>query len=561
MIKILKKEIVFIVILIISVFVIYGKSIWFDFVGLDDDLLIRDNIQYISNIQNIPKFFINSCYYSNDYFYYRPVLNLSFAVEAVLFGNNAKIYHFTNILLFVSAVYLIYVFLSGLKLNKNILKCVILLTAVHPAFTSSAVWIAARNDTLLIIFSMLCLNSLVNYINKDKLKYLVSYTLFFAISLFTKETALVLIPVCFILIYVFEYKITKKQTAVIMLLFSLVLVIYFILRHIAVPGIPIKEYILNSHRYALDTLKGIMIYTDKFIRVEYMPVMLYKARPEIKSILINITGIIILFMLFYKKLTDRKFIIFGSIWFVIFLIPTFFQFENLFLQHRAMISSVGIILMLTACMHEIVIRYPVSKKYFTGLFIILFATYSYASYKQADKYKNSDIFWINAYLDAPHYHGACAGLSRIYFNNGDLNKSEMLIKKALSYKFTKRHLITYAAVLFSKGESDKAEQIYLNISKELGSSKYLTYVPLSRIYLTRGNNQKALEYAKQAFDLEPYNTVTAENLAKIYEACQDYVNAVKIYENLIKIDKNKPEYKDKINLLYAQINNKENINE
>ena len=83
--KIVKTNIFFLIILTIIIFKIYGKSINFNYTNLDDDLLISQNISFTSEIQNIPKLLLTSCYYSNDSQYYRPILSLSFAIESMFF--------------------------------------------------------------------------------------------------------------------------------------------------------------------------------------------------------------------------------------------------------------------------------------------------------------------------------------------------------------------------------------------------------------------------------------------------------------------------------------------
>ena len=67
----LNTNVFFLIFLTISVFAIYGKSVSFEFIDLDDDILILNNIDYISNIKNIPNFFTTSCYYSYNYHYFK----------------------------------------------------------------------------------------------------------------------------------------------------------------------------------------------------------------------------------------------------------------------------------------------------------------------------------------------------------------------------------------------------------------------------------------------------------------------------------------------------------
>ena len=99
--KILKSNFFFFLLLTTIVFLLYGKSINFKFTNHDDVTLVNNNINYLSQWKNIPSLFTTSVYISKNYFYYRPILTLSFSIEAILFYNNTKIYHITNIRLFI----------------------------------------------------------------------------------------------------------------------------------------------------------------------------------------------------------------------------------------------------------------------------------------------------------------------------------------------------------------------------------------------------------------------------------------------------------------------------
>ena len=207
-----KQNIFFLITLTVIIFLLYGKSVFFSFTEHDDTLLISNNFEYISQITNIPKHFITSCYYNHDNIYYRPILSLSFAAESILFGLNTKIYHTTNIILFILALYTMFLVFIKLKFNINLLKFIFLILAVHPIFVSTVCWIPARNDTLLVIFLMLSLINLFNYIKTNSNKTLSLYFLCFTIALFTKETTLFFIPLYFSFIYYCDNKIRRKQS-------------------------------------------------------------------------------------------------------------------------------------------------------------------------------------------------------------------------------------------------------------------------------------------------------------------------------------------------------------
>ena len=159
-----KTNIFFFVLLTLVISVVYFKSINYDLLDLDDKWLINDHLDFLTDYKNLPKLFVKDVYYQNVFLCYRPVLNLSFMTETLIFGFNPKVYHATNIILFILSIWLMYVFLLKLNFNKNILKIIFLLLAIHPILSSVSVWVAGRNDSLLAIFAMLSLINFVSYL-------------------------------------------------------------------------------------------------------------------------------------------------------------------------------------------------------------------------------------------------------------------------------------------------------------------------------------------------------------------------------------------------------------
>ena len=233
MLKFLKSDLFFFLLLTIVVFSLYGKSINFDFTYHDDDLLVKNQVQFLSNIDNAPKLFIMSCYFDRDNIYYRPILNLFFLVETCIFGFNTKIYHTTNIILFILTLYLMYVFLTKLNLNQTILKFIVLLLSVHPIFTSTVVWVPARNDTLLAIFMFLSFIFFIEYLKNSETKNLIFYILSWTVALFTKETALLMIILFPLFVYCLNYKVTKKEIIKNILIIIPIILVYLYLRNIS----------------------------------------------------------------------------------------------------------------------------------------------------------------------------------------------------------------------------------------------------------------------------------------------------------------------------------------
>ena len=504
--KFVASNILFLIILGAVVFCLYGKSIKYGLTYIDDDTLTIKNIDYISDYKNIPDFFVNGCYYLDRVSpYYRPILNLSFSLESILFGYNLKIYHTTNILLFILSLYLIFLFLRRLNCNSTILKCLIILFSVHPILTSVPTWLPARNDSLLTVFFISSLIFFIDYINTKKIHYFFLYIFFYALALFTKETALPLIIIYFLLtFYPFTSSPFKiKQKLLNSLCFLAIIAIYFFLRHNDTVGNPdIVFYIKNSLIFSKNIILGLMIYIKQLIFPNYMPVIMYNISLDVTTITINLIVFISLAFVYYKKLLDRKIILFSLIFFFLSVFPTFLQTEYALLFHRLIIVLPAILLIIVPVIEKILSLFPETKKYFILIFVLLIPILSYASFNQADKYKNSFIFWSEAYNDAPNYHLTPDGLSKEYRKIKDYKKALELEKEAVDLNGLSLYYTNYAIIQYEMGQKEYAKENFLRIIQQT-NKYYLPYKYLSKIYLQENNKEKAIEYAKKAIESAP----------------------------------------------------------
>lgn len=553
--KLIKTRLFFFILLSAAVFFIYAKSVSFGFTDLDDDTLIVKNIHYISNISNIHKHFLTDCYYIHDFQYYRPVLSVSFSIESMLFGGNPEIYHISNMIFFILSVFLIYCLLDKLNFNKTIVKIICMLMAVHPVFTSCAVWIPARNDTLLLIFLILSLINFINYLEKNNMKYLILYCFFFITALFTKETTVILIPLYVFFAYSFNLKISKEKIFKIVLILIPVLIIYFILRSIAVPNVNIGEYFVNWQKYSSNIIKGIMLYVNKFLEPGYIPVMLYSIKLNLKIIIINAAVYFLLGLLYWKNIINRKVMLFGITWFIICLLPTFFTQEYLFLTHRVIISSLGIVIIFALVADRLIYMYPLIKKYLSVLSVVLLLMFSYCSYFESDKYKNPDIFWTNAYMDEKEYHVVYFTLAQRYLVYKDYEKAKQMIEKAVDLAPNVTNFIELTRISFLINKNiEEAEANYLNILDKTNGENFSCFFALSEIYFLKKDIPKAVEYAQKAANLRENNIVSLENLAQLYAINREYRKAIDISLKLLKLNGEKKEYYYyNISLLYRDL--------
>lgn len=557
MTKFFKSNLFFFILLFLVVFVVYGKSVNFGITNLDDDTLVTRNIDYLSQIQNIPKLFLTDCYLKKETQYYRPVLSFSFAIETILVKDTLIIYHLTNIILFVLSLILIFIFLSKLNFNKSILKFLILLFAVHPILSSVPVWIPARNDSLLTIFFILSLITFINYLHTNKKKDFFLHIFFFSLSLFTKETTIFLVLAYPLLSYCFNIKFTKKQFINIFVSISLIFIFYFLLRYYSVIHTNTTLYIINWQYYLKNILFGFMTYIEKIFYPKSVPIMIYDINLNILTYVINIIFFISLITYtFFLEKENKKTVFFAISFSLLSLLPTFFTTEYVFLPHRLITELTGILIILTIIIEYTEIKYTNIKKYLFVIFIFLFILFSFCSFMQAEKFKNSFIYWYNAYNDAPNYYATSNGLAKEYLNIKNFEKAKKLSLEAINLNKNIDNCITYARILFFIGETELSKQIFYQLL-ELNKKQYTIYTNLYNIYLSEMDINNAVECAEKAVFFSYSNIIdkipALENLSKIYAISSNYQKSLQILLDLLKYNK-KANYYYNISLLYEDLN-------
>lgn len=134
---------------------LYHPVLDFDFSGTDDVELIVDDWEFLSdpaNILELPKrtFFSKRGNYMT---YYRPLVTLSFMVDAILSDKDPYGYHLTNLLLHILVVFGFYwVLLTILNFSFPLAAFGSAIFAFHPVMTHAIAWIPGRSDILLTLF-------------------------------------------------------------------------------------------------------------------------------------------------------------------------------------------------------------------------------------------------------------------------------------------------------------------------------------------------------------------------------------------------------------------------
>ena len=185
-------QIIAIVSLVVIVFLCYANSLGNEFV-FDDFLLVLGN----KRIQTI-----NSGLLLNSY---RPIRDISYAIDYALWGERAFGFHLTNLVIHAANVLLVFALIRRFSESLVTAMLAALIFAVHPIQTDAVTYISGRRDLLFTFFYLLAFHSYLTYYRKrwssQSVVYFVLFLMLWALSLLSKEMAASL-P---ILIFVWHY--------------------------------------------------------------------------------------------------------------------------------------------------------------------------------------------------------------------------------------------------------------------------------------------------------------------------------------------------------------------
>ncbi len=543
-------------IIILLPVVCFGKTIFFEFLNYDDQLFIVENAKLIGDFSNVSKVFAagiwSFIHFVSSYDYYRPLLILSMMLDAQIGGTSPVIYHVSNLVYHIVACLLVFTLLIKLRIEKKSSLILTLLFVVHPIVTQAIAWIPGRNDTLLTVFILASFINFIKYLDSEKVFFLILHFLFFFLGLLTKETA-VLLPIICVLYssFILQKRISSGHTLINVMMWILLSIIYFYLRAEAIGKTENEitfQMLFQTISYRLPV---IVQYIGKII----LPVNLsVKPLQQDTGYLPGILAIIIIMiLLFLSKEKNYKRILFGLIWFILFLapvlsLPKIFN-DNIF-EHRVYLPFIGILILLN---ESILFK----NKFFAernGLIIstIIIILFFFISFNHTKYFKTAFVFWQNAALNSPNDSEAQLNFSSQYFNMGDKKSAEIYIQKALTLNSEmKRANAGLGAIYADRGEFAKAEKYY-KAEIKLGSHYIEDFKGLGGVLMNLKNDSDAILCFEKALLLDSTDNSVNSNLGFLYFNHQNYDAAKKIWERMIILYPTQLHFHESLAILYSR---------
>lgn len=547
----------FLIFLLLSL-LLFFKSIFYEYTFLDDKKLIVDNYYILKDISNIGTLFSRDIFLSTPYEnvpYYRPILSVSFMIDILISGYNSLYFsHLTNILYHSIGAWLFFLLIRKFHYNIHVCFLLTVIFLVHPVLTQAVAWIPGRGDTLLGILVFSSLLFLINYIEKQKIIYFILYALFLILSLFTKESAIVLPFVCLVFLLMKKNKNIRVYLSFISV-WLVAIIGWSLIRNLVIENSR-HDYFENIMDNIFSNSPVIIQSLGKIILPFQLSVL--PSIPDTPWVLGLISTLVLVNVLFVfmKKVQSRELLFFGIIIFLFFLLPSMiirdpsmighdYQFE-----HRLYIPLAGFLIFISNFLQIENDEKTLQSFYLFGGFmaLILFTlTFFYEN-----NFKNRMAFWSNAVKTAPNSHASHVNMGSTFSTYRQFDLAINELNHALSIKPDDGGIFCELGAVYLKLNNLDFADYYLKKGLSLDSTSYIGYSNLAVVYLNSEKYDTALIYLSKALQLIPNHVNTLGNLGYCYLKTQQYDMAESTWKKALEYDPMHLQSHQNLTFFYAE---------
>jgi len=499
-----------------------------EYTHYDDYFLIVDSFSHINSLSDIGHAFLEDVsHQAQGGNLYRPLLTISLILSAQISGTIPLGYHLIDIILHCASCCLLFVTFQMLGFKRSISFLGSLVFCIHPALTQAVAWIPGRNDSLLAVFILLCFISFIKFLSTSYLKWYFIHLLFFTLAMFTKETSIVFPMLAMLYFYNLDRKKLFSITTILFFVgWGIVLLNWYFLRSVAmVTPVGNKS---QAATLVLSNLPIAIYYLGNIFwpfNLAFAPI---SSDIHITAGIISAGSLSLAFLLSERK--DWKLIILGVVWFVAFLVPTFYydlavRTPPKFYEHRIYLPFMGILFILLSLSYKNRLEY--FKRSFSPILFLVFISLGWLSYTCTFNFKNS--------LTLMEYDAATSPNNPRLYN--DITR--MNVPEKLNHEI---NAINEASQLrgLKRTEVSKEElwKIIDDLKKELKSSPNdpVMHHALAVAYFVRGLFLSSEENFFAALRSNPQDASIHYNLGILYYSAHIPTKAEKAWQEALRLN-------------------------
>jgi hypothetical protein len=504
-------------------FLIYGQTLTYDYTYLDDHQIILNQLDRINTLSYIPKAFTEDAFHTpaGKGFYYRPLLTVSFVVDAVIGGGKFAWFHLTNILLHILATWCLFLLLAEMGYERVKSFLFSLLFLVHPVLVHAVAWVPGRNDTLLAIFLFPSFMFFIKYLKTRHFAFCILHFAFYVLALFTKETAIILPLAGALYIIIIHRKYTLSLIAPVVAWLIITPVWMMVRYHVlgGTHGYPIADSIASMVR----NLPAVIPFLGKAVVPAGLSVF-----PILKDMTLPmVIGIIVLIVFTVSLIRTKEkrwgYIIFGIAWFLLFLLPSFIKTKSQepdFTEHRIYLSLAGLIIFLleTSPVKNVSLSGAKTRQHKVFIFFILFIffVFSVLTVFHSRNYRDRIAFWTNAVKTSPSHAFNCNNLGAMHFLDQNYEEAEKYFRKAVEINPSEPLANgNIGLICMNTGRPQEAEQYYLREIR-VNPTYDNVYYNLGLLYYQNNLVGPAIDNWEKTLQVNPEYTSAYDALVNAY---------------------------------------------
>jgi tetratricopeptide (TPR) repeat protein len=556
-----QNYLIFELILFAVSFILYANTLGHDY-ALDDYSLIKENRYTQAGFSGIGDILTHDMFSGHVENYkadlaggrYRPLSQITMAIEYQFFKLTPSVSHFVNIVLFGLTPVMIFLVLMQLlnpdspdKLTwySSIPFLAALFYAVHPIHTEVVANIKGRDEIMAMLLVVTSFYYFIKYIDYKEQKHLYSAIIIYFLALMAKENAITYMAIFPLSLMMFrEKKISESIKSIIPFLIATLL--FLIIRQSIVgfakvldtPELMNEPFAGMNFIEKYSTILATLFIYFKLIFVpypltyDYYPYHIPKYNLTFIEPYLAIIIFAALLYFAFKYYKTNKIISFSIFYYIITLsivsnlLFTIGSFMN---ERFVYMSSLSASIFVAYLLVDVVNRKFNNKNLVFGLILIICGVYSFMTISRNPVWKdNYTLMTTDVKTSTNSAFGNFAAGGQ-YFTKLSEAKTEAEKKK---YFDIATKLLYKSLEIYPR---------YSNAAITLGN----TY------YAYNANVDSTIKYYKLSFDIYPYNYQTSLNLGRLVRDAKKDLNSAEFYfKQCIKTDPNKYEAYNDLGVVY-----------
>lgn len=505
-----------------------GEFIW------DDEYLVEKN-PYVTGREGARGIFSGDIGAGTGrlYRFYRPVQILSYRIDNLIRGPRPGAYHLTGVTLHVLTGIALFFFVNALYRKELLSFLTACFFLVHPAASGVACYISSRADSLYLFFLFLSFISYIKAVPGRGPGFILPPALFFALSLLSKEGALILPFLILLYHYTFGIKIKRAPflalTATALAYITLRLTVFGYM----LEGMPVRGGWLERVPGFFAALFGyfrILIFPFG-LHMEYGNGLFGFSDPRVIA---GAAIFAVLAAVIAKTAAKRNVVFFSLSWFLIALLPV----SNLYPVNAYMAESW--LYLPSAGLFLLAARYIAAlygkknrRALAAGIAVFLIVFFSVLSIRQCGYWKDPLLFFKRTVRLAPDSARARNRLGLEYLKAGLAEKAIENYREAVRIEpgFA-RGYYNMALAYTRAGKNEEALSCYrkaLSIDPAFAGA----YNNLGALYDDMGMSGNAVAFLKKAIRIDPEYADAYNNLGAVYEGRGEYGRAEALYKKAL----------------------------